>query len=286
MNRYELAIVGPGALGLLFASRLARHFAIAMVARDEGRARELRAGVSVAGQRFAPQAFPAGAPPAADWVLVLVKANDTRAAAEAAARMAPLGVLSLQNGWVEDLLRAPLLPARAAQGVTTEAAHRRGAEVIHAAAGETLAPPGFEPLVDALVRAGFEARTEPAIRQFRLRKLLVSACLNPLTALHRVPNGMLLEAPYIAQLRALAEEAAAVLEAEGLRLGSRPPLEVVADVVRATASNRSSMLQDVEAGRPTEAEHITGALLRMAAARGLDAPGHRALLERLRAAAG
>lgn len=280
--RYPVAIIGPGALGLVFAERLSRHSGVALVARDEARARELRSGVTVDGAAFVPDAFAAEAAPHADWVLVLVKAPDTRAAAAIASRMSPRGVLSLQNGWVEELLREPLAGVPAAQGVTTEAAYRQGRDVRHTGAGETLAPPGFEDLVSLLRAAGFRARTEPQIGEARLRKLLVSACINALTALLRIPNGKVCEPPHMRHISRLATEGAAILRAEGIELDDRSAIELVCGVARATAQNRSSMLQDVEAGRETEAEFVTGALLRMAAARGLAAPTHAILYRFLR----
>jgi len=130
MPRYPIAIIGPGALGLVFGRRLSRHMRVALIARSEGRARELRAGVTVDDAAFVPEVHAAGNPPAADWILVLVKAADTRAAAEIAARMSPRGVLSLQNGWVEELLREPLAGVLAAQGVTTEAGRETEVEFL------------------------------------------------------------------------------------------------------------------------------------------------------------
>jgi 2-dehydropantoate 2-reductase len=279
---YPVAIIGPGALGLVFAERLSRHSRVALVARDEARARELRSGVTVDGAAFVPDAFAAEAPPAADHILVMVKAPDTRAAAAIASRMSPRAVLSLQNGWVETLLHEPLAGVAAAQGVTTEAAYRQGREVRHTGAGETLAPPGFEDWVALLQAAGFRARIEPCIVQARLRKLLVNACINALTALYRIPNGKVCEPPYLRHIAKLAAEGAAILRAEGVDLADRSAIELVCDVASATARNRSSMLQDVEAGRVTEAEFVTGALLRMAAARGLAAPTHAILYRFLR----
>jgi 2-dehydropantoate 2-reductase len=279
---YPVAIIGPGALGLVFAERLSRHSRVALVARDEARARELRSGVTVDGAAFVPDACAAEAPPAADHILVMVKAPDTRAAAAIASRMSPRAVLSLQNGWVETLLHEPLAGVAAAQGVTTEAAYRQGREVRHTGAGETLAPPGFEDWVALLQAAGFRARIEPCIVQARLRKLLVNACINALTALYRIPNGKVCEPPYLRHIAKLAAEGAAILRAEGVDLADRSAIELVCDVASATARNRSSMLQDVEAGRVTEAEFVTGALLRMAAARGLAAPTHAILYRFLR----
>lgn len=280
--RYPVAIIGPGALGLVFAERLSRHSRAALVARSGARARQLRSGVTVDGAAFAPDAFAADTAPHADWVLVLVKAPDTRAAAAIASRMSPRGVLSLQNGWVEDLLREPLAGVPAAQGVTTEAAYRQGQEVRHTGAGETLAPPGFEDLVGLLRVAGLSARIEPRIVEARMRKLLVNACINALTALYRIPNGKVCEPPCMRHTSKLATEGAAILRAHGIDLDDRSAMDLVCGVAKATARNRSSMLQDVEAGRETEAQFVTGALLGMGAARGLVAPTHAILYRFLR----
>ena len=281
--RHPVAIVGPGALGLSFAWRLAARMPVAVIARSQARASELREGVSVRGERFVPEAFGPGEAPPADWVLVLVKANETGAAALTAARIARAGVLSLQNGWVQGVLREPFgEDALVAQGVTTEGAFRRGSEITPAGAGQTRMPRGFEPLAELLREAGFDARVDPDIAQARMRKLIVNACINPLTALYRIPNGRVGEPPFVDHLRALALEAVTVLSAEELEMSDEEAVQLVLGVARATAQNRSSMLQDVEAGRPTEMEFITGALLGMAAFHGLPVPTHEILYRHLR----
>ena len=279
--RYPLAIIGAGALGLHFAARLAGAAPVAVVARDAERAAHLRAGVEVGGQPFRADAFAATRPPLADWLIVLVKAGDTAAAAAIAERMQPVGVLSLQNGLTGDLLRAHCRAALVDQGITTEGAYRErtaaGERVQPSGAGETLLPPGFEAVAEMLVRAGLRARVEPDIARARLAKLLVNVAINPLAAIHRVPNGALLEPPYRAALDELVREAWPVLRAEGLALDLDAALARVHAVAAATAANRASMLQDVLAGRRTEIDAITGALLRMAEAGGFEVPAHRAM---------
>ena len=156
-DRYPLAIIGAGALGLHFAARLAEVMPVAVIARDDERAARLKAGVTVGDRVFKADAFAAYAPPPADWVIVLVKAGDTAAAAAIAERMQPLGVLSLQNGLTGDLLRAHCRAPRVDQGITTEGAYREatteGERVQPSGAGETLLPPGFEPVAEMLMRA-------------------------------------------------------------------------------------------------------------------------------------
>jgi 2-dehydropantoate 2-reductase len=205
--------------------------------------------------------------PHADWVIVLVKAYDTAAALRTARRMKPLGIVSLQNGLIESV----------PQGVTTAAAYREGKRVVPVTTGSTLLPPGFETLGKYLRKAGFEARVARDIRQARLRKLLANVCLNPVTALFRVRNGALREPPYAILAEALALEAAPVLRAEGLAITAAGAIARVMEVARTTARNRSSMLQDLLAGRRTENDHLTGALLRLARRHRLAVPTHAAL---------
>lgn len=283
--RFPVAIIGPGALGLVFASRLSSVVPTAVIAKSAERAAELRRGVLVAGKRRSFEAYGAKRPPRADWILVLVKAHQTLAAARIAARMAPKGVLSLQNGLVENELKKPLRGLRAAQGVTTEGAYRDGRRVVHAASGETLLPPGFAALNGYLARAGFGVRVTRELPRARLRKLLISACINPVAALFRLRNAETLKVPYARFTETLASEAAPVLAAEGLHMSAAQCRETVRRVAQATARNRCSMLQDVLAGRETEIEQITGALLRLARRHRIAAPTHVAFYRLIRLAA-
>ena len=90
------------------------------------------------------EAFGPGDAPVADWVILLVKTGDTRDAALTARALAPRGVVSLQNGLVEDVLRDACAGLPVGQGITTEGAFRDGLAVQPAGAGDTLLPPGFE----------------------------------------------------------------------------------------------------------------------------------------------
>lgn len=281
-GRYPLAIVGAGALGLHFAAGLAAVSPVALVARNASRADALRAGVQVGSRRFVPEVFAPDALPEADWVILLVKTGDTAEAARTALALQPRGVLSLQNGLIEATLRAECGTVLVGQGITTEGAFREGSRVQPAGAGETLLPAGFEAVAEALCMAGFRARVEPQIAAARLAKLLVNVAINPLAALFRVSNGALLEPPHRVLLEALVSEAWPVLRQAGLDLDEDAALARVVAVATATAGNRASMLQDVLAGRRTEIDAITGTLLAMAEADGLELPTHRAVFTLVR----
>ena len=63
-------------------------------------------------------------------------------------------------------------------------------------------------------------------------------------------------------MASLAREAATVAESQGVRLPFKDPVGAAEDVVRKTAANHSSMLQDVKRGAPTEIDSICGAVVR------------------------
>ncbi|ANQ83283.1 2-dehydropantoate 2-reductase [Azoarcus olearius] len=272
---YPVAIIGAGALGLSLASRLIRSGPVALVASNADAAQRLRAGVRVGAvvERF--DGFAAPRLPQADWVVVVVKAGDTRDALRSALAMRPRGVLSLQNGLLD--LEPAGTGTCVAQGVTTMGAFRTDEGVMPVSDGETLMPQGFEPLAALFQQAGLPARIEVAMQAARLAKLLVNVVLNPLTAVFRVRTGELLAAPYMNHVEALVAEAWPVLRAAGLMLEFDEARAKVWSVVRSTADNRTSMLQDVLAGRRTEREAITGAFLRLADGNGAAVPTHRAL---------
>jgi 2-dehydropantoate 2-reductase len=102
-------------------------------------------------------------------------------------------------------------------------------------------------------------------------KLVVSAAINPLTAILNVPNGELLTRPAARELmREAALETASVAAAAGIALPYRDPVEIVEKVARSTATNISSMLQDIRRGAPSEIDAICGAIV--AAAQPYQAP--------------
>jgi len=107
----------------------------------------------------------------------------------------------------------------------------------------------------------------------------VNAVINPLTALLRIPNGGLLHRPQLHPLIAeIVEEVWRVAARHKIPLPTPPELvEEVRRVCRGTASNRSSMLRDVEEGRPTEIDAINGAVVRLGRERGALAPANLAL---------
>jgi 2-dehydropantoate 2-reductase len=151
------------------------------------------------------------------------------------------------------------------------------------------APQGMK---DAVARgqAGFmpityEDEIEPAI----LNKFLFNTCLNAIGAITRMTYGELVSNEHARHLiTQAADETIRVILAER-RLALAPDGATYVEktltpfVLPKAAAHRSSMLQDVEAGRRTEIDCLNGAVVRMGQARGVAAPANDAVASLVRA---
>ena len=110
------------------------------------------------------------------------------------------------------------------------------------------------------------------------RKVAANAAMNPTTALLGYTNAELAADDAAARVAdALAAEAARVATAAGVPLGEDEARRSWREVARLTGPNRSSMLQDVQSGRPTEIDAICGAVYREGERRGVTTPLNQAM---------
>ena len=123
----------------------------------------------------------------------------------------------------------------------------------------------------ALAGAGLKAPVQPRIRQELWVKLMGNAVFNPLSALTRATLGGMAESPLLAPIvRAAMEE----VEAVAGRLGIEMPVSIDQRIRGAArvGDHRTSMLQDLEAGRPLEIDAITGSVVELAGRLGVPVP--------------
>ncbi|TAL17352.1 2-dehydropantoate 2-reductase [bacterium] len=287
----RIAIIGPGALGSLFAALLARsgHF-VRLVDRDSARAEKINAGGLRLWEGEALSVVPvrAIAPPFReepfDLVLVTVKSADTREAAKTAgALMGPdSAVLTLQNGLGgAEILCEELGAKRVLVGVTAQGATLLGpGEVRHGGAGETIIGPASPKgniglrFSDIFASSKIPVRFTSDIQPHVWKKLAANCGINALTAILGVRNGLIPEITEAAELSALAvRETVRVAQSLEIDLGEEEEVvSWVLGVAKATGENRSSMLQDLERGNPTEIDFINGAVARLGQKAGVPCP--------------
>ncbi|MFM7272842.1 MAG: ketopantoate reductase family protein, partial [Gammaproteobacteria bacterium] len=216
-----------------------------------------------------------------------------RAVAGVSSRLAPgAAVVLLQNGMgFQEAVRQLAPHARLFCAVTTEGAWlEEPFRVRHAGGGGTELgcwPSGNLPAAESIAAelgAGFlPVRAVADVEPLLWRKLAVNCAINPLTALRGCCNGELLDTGHRQEFEALCAEIFGVLHALGhTELAGRVAAEAEG-VARATAPNRSSMRQDLDAGRQTEIAFINGFLVERARERGIPCPLNTALVEAIRA---
>jgi 2-dehydropantoate 2-reductase len=291
---WRIGIVGPGALGCLFAGLLAlAGHDIRLLGRRAEQAEALdRDGVVVERDGEARQAtVRASTDPNAlgpvDLAIVLVKATDTASAAESLpALLGPEApALSLQNGLGNvEALTAVLGTERVLGGVSSQGATQLGTgRVRHAGFGPTALAEASghlseraERIAAMLDRAGLNARAYADAAPLIWGKLIANAAINPLGALLRCTNRETVERPSAHRVfRELAQEAGAVALALNVKLPFEDPVAHAESVARATFGNRNSMLQDIEAGRRTEIDAINGAVTRLGYQCGVKTPANQ-----------
>ena len=291
-------IAGTGAMGSLFAARLARAgYPVTILGTWKEGLEAIRAeGIWLVDSQGEGHRFTVRATEdpheciGAKYALVLVKAWQTeRTARQLAECLSEDGLaVTLQNGLGnrETLVRS-LGVGRVALGVTTVGATLLGAGRVKAGGEGPISierNPALGPLEEAFRAADFHVQLVDEARTLIWRKLVINSAINPLTALLRVPNGELLERPSAREMMGeLARETARVAKAENIELQLPDPAAAAEEVARKTASNHSSMLQDVLRGAPTEIDAICGAIVKIGSDHGIPTPANRACWQLVRA---
>jgi 2-dehydropantoate 2-reductase len=313
----RMTVLGSGSVGLAVAATYARAGQnVTLLARGSAVPLLRQNGIKVTGvcgdHQIEPQRLKVAdaehaAPEdiACDVLVVATKAYQVREVLERLMRKAgpagaPSTVLLLQNGWGSADEARAVLPAGVALfssimmigierrtpthvNVNVQASPVRVGTVFGAA------PEGMKDTVER-GRSGFlpityDDEIEPAI----LGKFLFNTCLNAIGAITRMTYGELVSNGHTRRLiTQVADETVRVVGAErGIALAPDGPSYVEKTltpfVLPKAAAHRSSMLQDVEAGRRTEIDYLNGAVVRLGQAGGLATPANDAVASLIRA---
>jgi len=288
----RVCIVGCGAVGSLFAAQLSLLDDVEVWAYDLFR--EHVDAINATGLRLSGAGEVVGHPratadaaelPPCDFGIVATKAMHTSAAVAATAHAFGDGcVASVQNGvgneeaiaeHVERVIRGTTFPA----GKLLEPGR-----VQWDVKGDTTFGP-FEPrptapaeaiaaLADACTRAGMPTTAVADARPAQWRKVIFNAATNPVGALTGLTHGRVCERSDLrALVTGLVDEGKAVAAAQGIELDADPE-ELIDHAARPEVAygHKASMLQDVEARRPTEVDYLNGGIARFGREHGVLTP--------------
>jgi 2-dehydropantoate 2-reductase len=131
---------------------------------------------------------------------------------------------------------------------------------------------------DALNDAKIDTKITKSIKSMIWGKLAVNAGINAIGAVTRLRNGKIVEDSRSHEIMKMAvAEAAKVAKRKRIKLDYDDPLQKAESVCRSTASNMSSMLQDVLKQRRTEVDYINGAVVRLGETLGIPTPVNKTL---------
>ncbi len=305
-QKMRIVLVGPGALGCLLASVIARgvldsgdEFTIldhnssradllttqGIVYLKDDQRRSISVRVSADPRKIGP----------ADIIIICVKSYNVDDSLTFCTPLFHNGtmVVFLQNGISHLALKNIPADINTAYGTTTEGATLLAAgHVIHAGSGIThlgfLTKPSSRPqqllqkLRNIFLRGNLNVQLTDDIIVRLWAKLFINIGINALTATLDCKNGELLTITGVQkQMDKAIKEAILVARAKGIPIIT-PPLQAARTVCLKTADNISSMLQDVRRKRRTEIDAINGAIITLAQEFNIDTPENNRLYQRIK----
>lgn len=297
----KVCVIGGGVIGSLFAGHLARVTEVSVLTRRPDHAAALNEhGLRISGRSdFTAEVTATADPdelPEFDLGIVATKATGLEeAAGSLAGRFARATVMPVLNGLgAEQAIRRrgdwPIVSA-----VTFMSGTRHGdTHVEYILDTETWLGPyeetpyaRVEEVAGLIESAGLQAKALPDLRPAQWSKLIFNATVNAVAALTGLPH----DGHFAAEnepgdlghlVHELIEEGKLVAAAAGIEL-HEDPWEMNVHATRRGSAHLPSMLEDVEARRPTEIDLITGSLIAEAERLGVPVPLHTALYRLVKA---
>ncbi|WP_026581514.1 2-dehydropantoate 2-reductase [Bacillus sp. J33] len=280
----KIAIIGGGAIGLLFAYYLNEHHNVRIYVRNISQAKRLNAEGLIFERDGKTVAAPIHAKLISEWAgeeeltIIAVKQYsipDIVGRIQKTCPIRPLSLLFLQNGmghlkWIKTIQAEQIFVGSVEHGALKagiDAVKHTGIGVTKLAAIKGDA--AFLQKISEPESNDFPFVFHDNYKEMLTEKLIVNSIINPLTAVLRVRNGELLENEFYYRLfLKLFDEICTIIEVTD----KEAALIHVKKVCRTTGNNQSSMLKDIEEGRPTEIDAILGYILEEANNRKLAAP--------------
>ncbi len=292
----KIVVVGSGAIGSLYGAFLSRlkDTEVILVGRNPHISAIQSDGLMINGilgeHIFRLKAMKhASEIDKADLVILTTKTYDTLIAAQSAKHLIDGGaaVLLIQNGLgTEELVAKALNTTKVLRATTCMGALRTTPGVV-TATGCGLTEIGsrypenyelVERLTEMMKQVGFDVRSSDNIEGVVWTKTLVNCGINPVGALTGLSNGDVYRNKALRGLIVrLVEEAVQVVKALGIELTTDDPVRYALGTAKATGNNINSMLQDLQAGKRTEIDAITGEVIRLAKLHGIETPSSEAV---------
>jgi 2-dehydropantoate 2-reductase len=290
----RVAILGAGAMGAFFAARFfeAGDFSTVLVAGGERYERLKNEGLVVNGKRYGiPVVRPGESGPPADLIVVAVKNHHLPEAVHDLENVVgqTTTIVSVMNGLdSEETLGAVYGREKVLYAVSVGIdALREGNRVVYTTPGKhyfgrasnVTVSERVQRVQAAFERAGIPYETPADMMRVMWWKFMVNVSMNPPSAVLGAPYGVFQSSP---EARALMEdlmvEVIRLAQAEGINLTAQAIDDWFPVLQTLSPRGKTSMLQDIEAGRKTEIEMFAGKVVALGQKHGIPTPVNETML--------
>ena len=299
MDRKKLIIVlGAGGMGAAYASRLydSGNDEIAFIASGERYLRLKTGGVMINGKHYQiPVLSPEDPGPSADLVIVALKHQHLQSALPLLQNFVgeETVFVSIMNGLDSEPMIASvygeekILYATAvgidAQRTENVVNYSKGGTIFFGEADNSLLSQRVKEVQAIFDRAGIPYQTPTDMVRIMWWKFMINVGINQASAILRAPYGVFQSSPHAQQIMESAMREVLLLAApNGVNLVEADIQDWYAFLNTLDPDGKTSMLQDIEAGRKTEVEIFGGKVLEMGKETGIRTPVNEILFHAIK----
>ena len=299
MNKPEkVAILGLGAMGAYFASQflLTPGVSTTVIAKGARYDRLKTNGITVNGQKFAvPLTRPDATTDPADLIIVALKHQHLSDAVDDLRNLvgAQTTIISVMNGldsenYLGSVYGMGKLLYTISVGIDAvrengETNYTNPGKHIFGEADNSHISPRVKRVQGLFNRAGIAYETPPDMLRMLWWKFMINVGMNQSSAVMRAPYGQFQKIPEAQELmKALMLEVISIARSAGINLGEQALTDWYPVLHSLSPQGKTSMLQDVEAGRKTEVEIFGGKVLELAEIYNLPTPVNRTLVQAIK----
>ena len=293
----KIAVIGPGAMGLLFGSYLSQKHDVTLVGTNPAKMQAItETGVTIremdgSEHTYRPHATAdTSALSPVDLVLVQVKASASEAALTKNKNLiGPDTILmTLQNGMGHDALLSRFAAReQIVIGTTQQGSYKLGeTAVCHSGLGKTFLgtvtgdSSRFAALAEVFAGCGFPCEVCPQVQGMIWDKLMINASSSVLSGILQVAQGYVEQDPHAwALAEKLIRELCAAATAEGYPFDADEQIARIRLHLQKAPDGFTSIYADLKAGRRTEVDVINGAVVAAGHRHNIPVPTHEFVVE-------
>jgi 2-dehydropantoate 2-reductase len=294
MEIKRVAVLGAGAVGAFYASKFfeGSELSTVLVAREPRYGRLMAEGLVINGKHYLiPVVHPDEAAPPADLIIVALKSHTLPEAVHDLKNLVgdQTTLISVMNGldseeylgsvYGMDKLLYAIAVAIDALREGNSVTYTNPGKVFFGEADNSHLSERVRRVQAAFERAGVVSETPTDMIRMLWWKFMVNVGINQASAAMRAPYGVFQSSPDAqALMETLMREVLVLAQRVGVNLGEHDLDEWNAVLKTLSPKGKTSMLQDIEAGRKTEVEIFAGKVVQLGQSYGIPTPANQIML--------